>query len=227
VTGGTVENVNGSKTNEPIVQEQKLCNITLGESVAATDPCYSVGTEVGEFEIAMKPGEYEVRVARGEITGQYTTKEGEEKTYNFGERVARLRIIRKSPRAEGMRRYEKVSEWEYNSSLGVDSGRMSIWNAVKYNNEDGQAAREWEYDRYEKDPDNYWWNANEDGVWTYAGLGDGLYPCLLGRNKDGEAVALSIIFIFPESLLDEDGSIELNDEKLLSLADAPASLLVE
>ena len=222
MTGGTVENVNGSKTNEPIVQEQKLCNITLGESVAATDPCYSVGTEVGEFEIAMKPGEYEVRVARGEITGQYTTKEGEEKTYNFGERVARLRVIRKE-----VRRYEKVSEWEYYSSLGVDSGRMSIWNAVKYNNEDGQATREWKINRYEEDPENYWWNANEDGVWTDAGLGDGLYPSYIGRNEDGEAVALSIIFIFPESLLDENGSILLNDERLLSLADAPASLLVE
>tara|TARA_B100001287_G_scaffold259755_1_gene247216 strand:- start:363 stop:977 length:615 start_codon:yes stop_codon:yes gene_type:complete len=204
------------------VQEQKLCNITLGESVAATDPCYSVGTEVGEFEIAMKPGEYEVRVARGEITGQYTTKEGEEKTYNFGERVARLRVIRKE-----VRRYEKVSEWEYYSSLGVDSGRMSIWNAVKYNNEDGQATREWKINRYEEDPENYWWNANEDGVWTDAGLGDGLYPSYIGRNEDGEAVALSIIFIFPESLLDENGSILLNDERLLSLADAPASLLVE
>ncbi len=204
------------------MQEQKLCNITLGESVAATDPCYSVGTEVGEFEIAMKPGEYEVRVARGEITGQYTTKEGEEKTYNFGERVARLRVIRKE-----VRRYEKVSEWEYYSSLGVDSGRMSIWNAVKYNNEDGQATREWKINRYEEDPENYWWNANEDGVWTDAGLGDGLYPSYIGRNEDGEAVALSIIFIFPESLLDENGSILLNDERLLSLADAPASLLVE
>ena len=204
------------------MQEQNLCNITLGESVAATDPCYSVGTEVGEFEIAMKPGEYEVRVARGEITGQYTTKEGEEKTYNFGERVARLRVIRKE-----VRRYEKVSEWEYYSSLGVDSGRMSIWNAVKYNNEDGQATREWKINRYEEDPENYWWNANEDGVWTDAGLGDGLYPSYIGRNEDGEAVALSIIFIFPESLLDENGSILLNDERLLSLADAPASLLVE
>ena len=204
------------------MQEQTLCNITLGESVAATDPCYSVGTEVGEFEIAMKPGEYEVRVARGEITGQYTTKEGEEKTYNFGERVARLRVIRKE-----VRRYEKVSEWEYMSALGVDSGRMSIWNAVKYNNEDGQATRKWELDRYEKDPNDYWWNANEDGVWTDAGLGDGRYPSYIGRNKDGEAVALSIIFIWPDSLLDEDGSILLTDERLLSLADAPASLLFE
>ena len=52
---------------EAIVQEEKLCKITLGDRVVAADPCYDEGVWCAEFDIEMKPGTYDVRTVRGEV----------------------------------------------------------------------------------------------------------------------------------------------------------------
>lgn len=196
------------------MQEQTLCKITLGDRVVAADPCYDEGVWCAEFDIEMKPGTYEVRTVRGEVKGTYTNDEGEEKPYNFGNRTARLSVILID---------ETVETWEAVNGLGVDSGRMGIWDARNYENaRDG--ARAWEPNRYHEDPEGYWYSADNHGCWTDSGMGDGSYFCYRGLNAKGEPVSLSIVFLYAEGVFGEDGSIGIEDESVLPFIDGPASL---
>ena len=195
------------------MQEEKLCKITLGDRVVAADPCYDEGVWCAEFDIEMKPGTYDVRTVRGEVKGTYTNDEGEEKSYNWGTRTARLSVLLTD---------ETVETWEPVSALGVDSGRMSIWDARNY--ADAKDDREWVVGRYQDDPHGYWYQASEQGIWTDSGLGDGSYFCYRGLNAKGEPVSLSIVFLYAEGVYDEDGRLGIMDENAIPYIDGPASL---
>lgn len=196
------------------MQEQILCNIALGDSVVAADPCYDEGVWCAEFGVEMKPGNYEVRVVRGEVKGTYTAETGEERTYNWGPRNARLSVILID---------ETVERWEALNSLGVDSGRMSIWDAQNYEDAN-EGARAWELARYQESPSDYWFNNDNNGCWVDSGLGDGSYFCYRGRNAKGEPVALSIVFLYNDSVKGTDGRLHIDDEEVLPFVDGPASL---
>ena len=205
------ENTVTLKKSEPIVEEVNLCQITLGKSVVAADPCYDDGVWCAEFDIAMKEGTYEVHAVRGGITSSWTNEEGEEQFFDWGSRVARLRVIRTG---------ETVEHWEGYNALGVDTARMSIWDAEHYEGAKN-GAREWSEQRHVTERGEYWWAADEHGCWTDTGFGDGSYFCYRGFNAEGEPVSLSVVFLYNDDI---EGEIHIDDEQLLPFIDGPASL---
>ena len=195
---------------EAIVQEEKL-KITLGDRVVAADPCYDEGVWCAEFDIEMKPGTYDVRTVRGEVKGTYTNDEGEEKSYNWGTRTARLSVLLTD---------ETVETWEPVSALGVDSGRMSIWDARNY--ADAKDDREWVVGRYKTTHTGTGTKQVSKVSGPTPGLGDGSYFCYRGLNAKGEPVSLSIVFLYAEGVYDEDGRLNIMDESAIPYIDGPA-----
>lgn len=202
-----------------LVQETEICNIVLGERAVASDPSYGVGTWCGEYDIPVKAGQYTVRQVRGEYNG-------------WGERTARI-IAQKDE--------ETVTDWEFLDGLGVDSGRMAIWNAETYEDDEserdtfepGQWEQMLETMTQEERLDNWPRKRNSaNGCWVSSGLGDGYYFCYIGKNDERDTVAISVVFLIKEEdesqVSDEDGYSVTEETAMhpaiLQYAGGPASV---
>ena len=189
------------------MQEQELCIISLGERAVASDPSYGMDTWCGEYDIPVKAGQYTVRQVRGEYDG-------------WGERTARIIAQRNN---------ETVTEWKFLDGLGVDSGRMAIWNAETYEDDEnerdtfepGQWEQMLETMTQEERLDN--WPRMRDsanGCWVSSGLGDGFYFSYLGKNAEGETVAISVVFLMKEE--DENQVASDNPNEGISVTEETA-----
>jgi hypothetical protein len=204
-----------------IVQETVLCNIALGERAVASDPSYGMDVWCGEYDIPVKAGQYTVRQVRGQYKG-------------WGERTARIIAQRND---------ETVTEWTFLNGLGVDSARMAIWNAETYEGEENERDTfepgQWErmLDTMTREEISANWpnhRISANGCWVSAGFGDGYYFSYLGKNAEGETVAISVVFLMKEEdenqvADDPERGIPVTEETamhpaLLQYAGGPASV---
>lgn len=160
-----------------------------------TDPCYERVSETDMLQsvVPVKPGKWFARIQ--------TSDEG-----NWGSRVAELTA----------NHHENVLSpyWEWYGSCGVDSGQLGFFDYDKYPiGVNGYTA---EYDDvnnwYKKACNETYQENNKEkkagivegmGVNSSSGFGDGQYEVFVGRNDDGEIVAIKAVFI-PEDGDDYD-----------------------
>lgn len=182
------------------LQETVIGHVEFSDSVVVSDPCYDRGTWCGEFGLDIKPGKYEGRALHGHLANWPT----------WGERVHRLSAVRVD---------ERIDRWVYCTSLGVDSGTMSIYDDEHYD----AKGEEWMGPpRYQK---------HEHGFVSSSGLGDGSYPLYHALNDKDEIVGYSVVFLIPEwaikPLVDEDKCYDSSDDSLTVFAGGPASVFLK
>ena len=141
------------------LEEVELGKAVFSNTVCVSDPCYPLGTWCGEYDVTVKPGQYTSKVVKGEFR-------------SWGNRNWRLTAQRDG---------EEPVTWEFYSSLGVDSGTMSIIDGSSYESENESFQDAWE--------------EVNNGFSVSSGIGDGVYGLYLGRNEEDEAVALSVVFL--------------------------------
>lgn len=182
------------------LQETVIGHVEFSDSVVVSDPCYDRGTWCGEFGLDIKPGKYEGRALHGHLADWPT----------WGERVHRLSAVRVD---------ERIDRWVYCTSLGVDAGRMSIYDDEHYD----AKGDEW------KGPPQY--QKHEHGFVSSSGLGDGSYPLYHALNDKDEIVGYSVVFLIPnwalKPLVDEDQRYDMSDDSLTVFAGGPASVFLK
>tara|TARA_B100000287_G_scaffold367552_1_gene363382 strand:- start:1136 stop:1687 length:552 start_codon:yes stop_codon:yes gene_type:complete len=180
------------------VQEIVLGEAVFSDTVCATDPCYGRGTWCGEFDVKVKPGTYVGKT----ITGEFGS---------WGSRNWRLTATKEN---------EEIKEWEFGAALGVDAGRMSIYDSEHYDemNESDSWMRRGSH-------------ADPHGFVVSSGVGDGSYHLFVGKNEKGESVALSVVFLFPRAfsrgVFADNESLPFEDERFIPFAGCPLEDFIE
>lgn len=162
---------------------QILGNITLGERVLVTDPCYDRGT-------------WCAGVVENVLSGEYVAKIYKRQTkFGWGERVARLSVKRNGSRV--------VKRIDSRIDVGVDSGQAGIFDDAIY--PQGSTGRyEDENSFYRRVCRLTYDDASkafgggiieERGAVSSSGFGDGSYTCALGLDEDDRVVEISIRYL--------------------------------
>lgn len=183
------------------MEENILGKAVFSDTVCATDPCYGRGTWCGKFDLKVKPGIYVGKTITGECGG-------------WGTRNWRLTATKEN---------EEVKEWEFIAALGVDAGTMSIYDSEHYdemNESDSWMTDFSQPDWPEKYPQRDLW---PHGFVVSSGCGDGSYHLFAGKNGKGDTVALSVVFLFPESMEKamENLTVDFDDKRFLPFAGGP------
>ena len=163
--------------------------IHLSEKVCVTDPCYERGTWCATELDNVLPGLWDVNVCIDEIDC-------------WGKRTYILELSHHDVSSEKLDQLR----WIDRSSLGVDSGQMSVFDDAHYRRKDGSAeafeADQAYMDAFYDHCCNLSWNyvgiyhADEAavGVVCSSGCGDGSYP-LTVKEIDFKIVAMKISFV--------------------------------
>ena len=182
-----------------MLEEEVIGQARFSDRVCISDPCYERGTWRGEFDLDIKEGLYECRT----IVGEW---------HNWGHRVWRLMAMHEN---------EEVTKWQFEISLGVDAGMMSIICSKHYDGERHLPLSSW----------NVSAGKTEHGFYSSSGLGDGSYALFCGHNDKDEIVALSVVFLYPDgvekSVVDEDGYYSFEDEETATILSNYAGCSVE
>ena len=165
--------------------------IELGKDVCVTDPCYARDVWCMTFLHNVLAGEWDVFISKGAID-------------SFGERVYVLELRNR----QCSQSFLDSLDWEKHSDLGVDSGRMSVFDDRYYRRKNGSE------ELFDKDPalqeafDNacsslvineeragiYCLGKKPVGIVCSSGIGDGSYP-LEVKTSTGVIVAMQIRFL--------------------------------
>lgn len=169
------------KKNETKVNVQEIGgNITLGDRVRVTDPCYSMDVWCSGTIDNVLPGEY--------IPTGIISDEG-----SWGMRVAKIRVNHVNyPK----RKPNELVDFE----VGVDSGQAGIFDEPYY--------IEHHKDRDYYNPASWYrkvcditlgtpgiGTVDGKGLVSSSGFGDGGYDALIARNEDGKVVAIEINYL--------------------------------
>ncbi len=165
----------------------ELGNINLSRRVLVSDPCYAPGTWCA-LTVNIKPGKWR---ATAEVYD-----EG-----HWGKRISSLRIEHEDYC------HQELAE-KLGGGAGVDSGQCGFWDCKKYNkacDTDGESF----YDKACEITlaDDNAGVFDDWGVVSASGYGDGGYPVYAARDKNGEVVALEIVYI------DKEEDEEYDDEE--------------
>ena len=173
--------------------------ITLGNEVYVTDPCYEVSTWCQLKLDNVLPGKWLTTMIYDELN-------------NTG-RNAELILIHQDYQNKNLP-YDLIGDF------GVDSGQAGVFDVASYR--DDSAAAEFKTPKVDfvlhgdKEPGDVWyesicrytlaedgWGSYDTGVVSSSGWGDGMYP-VYGAEVDGKIVALQLIFIDQSAELDDD-----------------------
>lgn len=159
----------------------------LGHKVIVTDPCYNLDTWCNYIVSNVLPGEYKTSVK--------LTDGGD-----WGERVAELIATHIE--------YTRVTlDWEFVSNqIGVDSGQCGIYDFT-YRLKQGNTINNNSlfYKRACKctDKEERYGEQEDFGVTSCSGYGDGCYDLYIAKNQQKEVVAMKIVFIEEDDLIEE------------------------
>lgn len=158
--------------------------------MVVSDPCYAIGTW---FQTEIENAKKGTWLAFVKKINDY---EG------WGERCAKLIVHHQN--------YDLPKEgWEHISSIGVDSGQVGIFDKESYRNDslikgttghkfatlDGPAGDRWYSACCDITLSRMHAGILEGGVVSESGYGDGSYNCYIKKNKDGEIIAVKLVFI--------------------------------
>lgn len=158
------------------LRRKKIGTKHFGPIIEVTDPCYNKDVWCRMNDVKIVEGEYACIIWRH--TEKYTY-EGREVTDT---RVGRIGIYLDGiiPQQKAM---EQIGE------IGVDAGLAGFFmDKPDYTGDEWPAfcnSIGWENDAWIK----------PEGFFSRSGYGDGGYPVVAGKNKDGEITSLEIIFI--------------------------------
>jgi hypothetical protein len=170
-----------------------MTKIKLTNNVRISDPCYDNDVLCKTKLTDVVPGKYNVFVGKEES--------------DYGMRIKSLRVI-----------HENFSgtEWEEHSEIAVDSGQAGIFCETGYRNDDtivesivipksnfDLPGRDGEGDVWYRKMCNFTLSEDQSGVYdtgvvTSSGMGDGLYPLHIMRDKNGYIVGMRITYMFDE-----------------------------
>jgi hypothetical protein len=175
-------------------------NVESGK-VMVSDPCYEVGTWCQGQLDKVKNGEWVANIEQSD-EGSWGIRNSELVAYHSG--------------------YGMPSSWQWNREsfdIGVDSGQAGIYDLNFYRNDSmiGEIDNSLGFDLSEEGERFYSLNCDltcrtEDkagvmdyGVVSTSGYGDGGYTLYTARDKDGEVIAMKIVFIEDEPECEDCG----------------------
>lgn len=189
-----------------------MSKIILSENVIVSDPCYSTDVWCQTKLKDVLPGTYNVDVQ--------ISDEGE-----WGNRVSNLTILHESIVDDGI-----SLEWEDLDSVGVDSGQCGIFCETTFRNDtivdsintpptdfilpyNDTEGDKW----YEKMcrftlSENQWGNY-ETGVVTSSGIGDGMYPVEVMKDKEKiVGIRISYLGYGDDQILEDEEEFEEDED---------------
>jgi len=173
-----------------LVQNQ---DITFGESVMVSDPCYEVGTWCQVKLNDVLPGEYKSFLRKTSNTG------------GWGTRCSVLVVVHKDHLDD------KLTWRKHHGEIGVDSGQAGIFSMESYKNDSIVDTIETPDSKFtlgisDRDGDKWYekmcqftlsdnqWGSYNGGVVSSSGIGDGGYV-LLTAKKNGKIVGMAIDYL--------------------------------
>lgn len=156
--------------------KRELGQINFGSEVIVSDPCYEPGIWCSQ-RLQVKPGVWSASVLLRRYDPQYGPI-----------------VLSQSVRYQG---YEDAVANEYIGKAMVDSGQLGMFDAEYYENSYGSeesTGLEW-YLRVSKITLSKTAGTTDNaGVVSGSGAGDGAYGVYVGRNDDGEIIAIDVLF---------------------------------
>lgn len=162
----------------------KIGEIVLGPKVMVSDPCYEIGVWCQGIIENVKSGRYNCYVDDGDAG-------------TWGGRTYRLLAVHSDYDV-----YNNVyCDDHLKFDVGVDSGTCGIFDFEYYKSNHNELGENnidqdtWYDINVFEECENGYNICDEKGVWSQSGYGDGSYNCYVQRDKDGNVVAIEIIFI--------------------------------
>lgn len=195
------------------METKNVGTITLSDKVRVTDPCYDIDTWCAGTLDTVLPGEFECSYAIDKVT-----LDGDEN--NQYDSITSIEVHHKD--------YPNIKATEYMKDIcvGVDSGQAGIFDFAMF--EDVCSDDELKDKFYNEVCDltiletqklgkgyiiipcgNTIYNK---GLVSASGDGDGSYACFVGRNDEGQIVAIKIDYYPDYELLEEIENDEMNQD---------------
>lgn len=148
----------------------------FGPYIDITDPCYDRDTWCRMNDLKIAEGEYKCMVWR--FKEKYVLN-GEPVAYTVVGRIG-IYLDGEIPQQKAM---EEIG------SIGVDAGVAGFFNSPKPD----YSEKEWQELCKSIEKGDAW--IKPEGFFSSSGYGDGGYPVLACRNKDGDITAVEIAFL--------------------------------
>lgn len=181
------------------METKNVGTITLSDKVRVTDPYYDIDTWcAGTLENVLQ-GEFECSYAIDKVA-----LDGDEN--NQYDSVTSIEVHHKD--------YPNVEAIEYMKDIwvGVDSGQAGIFDFSMFENvcSDDDKKNDFVHDIDDLPSEGN--TIYDQGLVSIAGDGDGDYACFVGRNDEGQIVAIKIDYYPDYELLEEIENDEMNQD---------------
>ena len=151
----------------------------FGRTIDVTDPCHNKDVWCRLNDVKIKEGDYTCRIWRERVVYEWDGKE----RVSHVVRIIGIYFNDVVPRRDRM---------EYIGEIGVDAGLAGFFeNKPDYTEQEWKAFCDFVYPKG-KEYKEAW--IRPEGFFSVSGDGDGCYPVLAAKGKDGEVVALEIHF---------------------------------
>ena len=179
------------------METKNVGTITLSDKVRVTDPYYDIDTWCAGTLDNVLPGEFECSY------NQDTKKWFNGENY---ERVTSIEVHHKDYP------YIEASEYMKDIDVGVDSGQAGIFDFSMFENvcSDDDKKNDFVHDIDDLPSEGN--TIYDQGLVSIAGDGDGDYACFVGRNDEGQIVAIKIDYYPDYELLEEIENDEMNQD---------------
>lgn len=173
--------------------------ITLSDKVRVTDPYYDIDTWCAGTLDNVLPGEFECSYAIDKVS-----LDGDEN--NQYDSITSIEVHHKD--------YPNIKATEYMKDIwvGVDSGQAGIFDFAMFEDVCSDDDKKNDFVKEIEDLSSEGNTICGKGLVSVAGDGDGDYACFVGRNDEGQIVAIKIDYYPDYDLLEEMDNTEMNQE---------------